>query len=55
MKENKREIDWTKYPEEKRELYGYYRSLGYDERTASVLTLFTFGNGGWRAVKIDRL
>jgi len=55
MKENKREIDWTKYPEEKRELHGYYRSLGYDERTASVLTLFTFGNGGWRAVKIDRL
>ena len=55
MKDNGREIDWTEHPEEKRELYGYYRSLGYDGRTAAVLALFTFGDGGWRTVKIDRL
>ena len=55
MKDKKREIDWTGYPEEKRELYGYYRGLGYDERTAAALTLFTFGDGGRRPVKIDRL
>ena len=56
MKDNKREINWAMYSEEKRELHDYYLSLGYDERTAAVLALFTFGDGGRRgAVRIDRL
>ena len=56
MKDNKREINWAMYSEEKRELHDYYLSLGYDERTAAVLVLFTFGDGGRRgAVRIDRL
>ena len=56
MKDSKREINWSMYSEEKRELHDYYLSLGYDERTAAVLALFTFGHRRRRgAVRIDRL
>ena len=51
MKDNKREINWAMYSEEKRELHDYYLSLGYDERTAAVLALFTFGDGGRRGAE----
>ena len=54
MNRKAKKIDWTIYPQEKKELYDYYRSLGYDKRTAAVLTLFTFGQTRISDLKIDR-
>lgn len=39
----KKEVDWNSRSKEERDYYDYYRSLGYDERTATVLALFTYG------------
>ena len=49
------EIDWTAHSREQRELYEYYRSLGYDDRIATVLALYTFGKRGRRGVTIDEI
>ncbi|MBQ8052868.1 MAG: von Willebrand factor type A domain-containing protein [Lachnospiraceae bacterium] len=40
----KKGIDWNRCSKEERDYYDYYRSLGYDERTATVLALFTYGS-----------
>ena len=43
------EINWGLRSEEERQRYNYYTSLNYDEKTATVLALFTYGDE-----KIDR-
>ena len=35
--------------------YEFYLSLGYDERTAAVLALYTYGNGRGRRLTLDEL
>lgn len=35
--------------------YEFYLSLGYDERTAAVLALYTYGNGRGRRLTMDEL
>ena len=46
-----KKIDWTRRNQEERDYYNYYRSLGYDEQTAVVLALFTYGQH--RTANID--
>ena len=40
---NKKKINWGLRSEEERQRYNYYTSLGFDDRTATVLALFTYG------------
>ncbi len=39
-----KKIDWNIQSAEVRSRYYYYTSLGYDDKTASVLALFTYGS-----------
>ena len=39
----KKKINWGLKSEELRQRYNYYTSLGYDDKTATVLALFTYG------------
>ena len=50
-----KEIDWTKYPQDRKDLYDYCRSLGYDERTAAVLALYIFGRTRSDHLRIDQI
>ena len=43
-KKNMKKINWGMRHEEERLRYNYYTSLGYDEKTASVLALYTYGD-----------
>ena len=40
---NKKKINWGLRTEEERQRYNYYTSLNYDDKTATVLALFTYG------------
>ena len=55
MNKKAKEIDWTKYPQDRKELYDYCCSLGYDERTAAVLALFIFGSTRSDNLRIDQI
>ena len=48
-------IDWNTRSEEERNYYDYYLSLGYDEQTAAVLALFTYGEKRYKGLTIDTL
>ena len=37
-------LDGIPFSGEQKELYQYYRSLGYDRKTAAVLAIYTFGS-----------
>ena len=50
-----KEIKWSSRSKEEREYYEYYLSLGYDERTAAVLALFTYGQRRFSNMTIDEL
>ena len=50
-----KEINWNSRSKEEREYYDYYLSLGYDERTAAVLALFTYGQRRFSNMTIDEL
>ena len=50
-----KEINWSSRSKEEREYYDYYLSLGYDERTAAVLALFTYGRRRFSNATIDKL
>ena len=39
----------------KEKLYSYYKSLGYDHKTAAVLALFTYGRYRFKKLSIDEL
>ena len=39
----KKKINWGLKSEELRQRYNYYTSLGYDDKTATVLALYTYG------------
>ena len=41
---NKNKINWALRSEEERQRYNYYTSLNYDDKTATVLALFTSGD-----------
>lgn len=51
----RKEIKWSSLSKEEREYYDYYLSLGYDERTAAVLALFTYGQRRFSNMTIDEL
>ena len=40
---DKKKINWGLKSEELRQRYNYYTSLGYDDKTATVLSLYTYG------------
>ena len=40
---DRKKINWGLRSEEERQRYNYYISLGYDDRTATVLALYTYG------------
>ena len=48
-------INWNTRSEEERNYYDYYLSLGYDEQTAAVLALFTYGEKRYKGLTIDTL
>ena len=48
-----KKIDWTRRNQEERDYYNYYLSLGYDEQTAAVLALFTYGRRRTENVDMD--
>ena len=50
-----KEIKWSSRSKEEREYYDYYLSLGYDERTAAVLALFTYGRRRFSNAAMDKL
>ena len=39
----------------KKEFYDYYLSLGYDQKTAAVLALFTYGEYRYKSFSMDDL
>ena len=39
----RKKINWAAKPEEVRQRYNYYTSLNYDDKTATVLALYTYG------------
>ena len=41
---NKKKINWGLKSEEERQRYNYYTSLNYDDKTATVLALHTYGD-----------
>ena len=41
---NKKKINWGLRSEEERQRYNYYTSLNFDDRTATVLALYTYGD-----------
>lgn len=49
------EINWNTRSKEERDYYSYYLSLGYDERTATVLALFTYGRRRFSNATMDKL
>ena len=49
------EINWNIRSKEERDYYSYYRSLGYDERTSTVLALFTYGRRRYSNTTMDSL
>ena len=51
----KKYIDWSVYSKEAKDYYNYYLSLGYDEQTAAVLTLFTYGRKRYNGLTMDAL
>ena len=51
----RKEIKWSSRSKEEREYYDYYLSLGYDERTAAVLALFTYGRRRFSNATMDKL
>ena len=51
----RKEINWSSRSKEERDYYDYYLSLGYDERTATVLALFTYGRRRFSNATMDKL
>ena len=50
-----RTINWNKYHAGEKERYDYYLSLGYDEHTAAVLAIVTFGKRRYERRDIEEL
>ena len=50
-----RGIIWSSRSKEERDYYDYYLSLGYDERTATVLALFTYGRKRFSNLTMDEM
>ena len=51
----RKEINWSCRSKEERDYYDYYLSLGYDEQTATVLALFTYGRRRLGNPTMDKL
>lgn len=51
----KKYINWNVCSKEDKDYYDYYLSLGYDEQTAAVLTLFTYGIKRYNGLTMDAL
>ena len=50
-----RTINWNRYHAGEKERYDYYLSLGYDEHTAAVLAIVTFGKRRYERRDIEEL
>ena len=50
-----RTINWNRYHAGEKERYDYYLSLGYDEHTAAVLAIVTFGKRRYERRDIEAL
>lgn len=50
---DKKKINWGLRSEEERQRYNYYTSLGFDEKTATVLALYTYGDMAVREFRIQ--